>query len=326
MKRHVAICGMASLACLSFLHSLSGDQLSSVQPPTSIPRATQPDDFTIHQDVRLVVLDTGVKDHSGNYVPGLPKEAFTVSENGKSYPISVFDNNDLPVTLGIVVDESQSMTPKRHEVLAAAESLVKASNPRDEVFVLNFNETVTAGLPPSIPFSSNVAQLRNALQRGVPQGRTALYDAVLGGLKHLDTGKMDRKALVVISDGRDTASTHKRFEMFSEIERSGATIYTIGLFREGDEDADPGILRRLAHMSGGEAFFPDESHMTSVCQKIARAIRSRYVIGYQPPEGKLGDLRHVHVSVKDPGGHGSLNVLARTAYRYGEGTSVTKTQ
>jgi len=245
MKRHVAICGMASLACLSFLHSLSGDQLSSVQPPTSIPRATQPDDFTIHQDVRLVVLDTGVKDHSGNYVPGLPKEAFTVSENGKSYPISVFDNNDLPVTLGIVVDESQSMTPKRHEVLAAAESLVKASNPRDEVFVLNFNETVTAGLPPSIPFSSNVAQLRNALQRGVPQGRTALYDAVLGGLKHLDTGKMDRKALVVISDGRDTASTHNRFEMFSEIERSGATIYTIGLFREGDEDADPGILRRL---------------------------------------------------------------------------------
>src|SRR5207249_3860935 len=115
-------------------------------------------------------------------------------------PIEVFAANDIPATVGIIVDESYSMTPKRASVLAAAETFIKESNPQDEVFVLNFNDTVKRGLPESTPFSSDPEQLRNALQRGRPLGRTALNDAVVEGLQQLSMGKLDKKALVLISD------------------------------------------------------------------------------------------------------------------------------
>jgi len=275
-------------------------------------------DFVIHQDVPLVLLDVGVTDHTGNFVPGLSKESFSVFDEGKQQPIAIFDNTDVPVTLGILVDESESMTPKRSAVLAAAETLIAEGNPHDAVFVLNFNEEVKRGLPASTLFSGNISQLRSALNRGTPQGRTALYDAVTEGLDQLDAGKHERKALVVISDGGDNASRHKRAEMLARLERSDATVFGIGIYTEGDPEADPAILTRIARASGGEALFPREPNgMTAACRRIAKEIRTRYVIGYRPPEGTAGALRHIKVRVSGSGA-GALTVLARSAYRYGE--------
>jgi len=280
--------------------------------------ATQQQDFVIHQDVPLVLLDVGVTDRAGNFVPGLSKESFSVFDEGKQQPIAVFDNGDVPVTPGILVDESESMTPKRSAVLAAAETLIAEGNPHDAVFVLNFNEEVKRGLPGSTLFSGNISQLRSALNRGTPQGRTALYDAVIDGLGQLDAGKHERKALVVISDGGDNASHHKRAQMLAQLERSDATIFGIGIYTEGDPEADPGVLRQIARASGGEALFPREpAGMTAACQRIAKEIRTRYVIGYRPPEGNAGALRHIRVRVSGPGSAG-LTVLARSSYRYGE--------
>src|SRR5207248_1383723 len=136
---------------------------------------------------------------------------------GHPQRITVFASEDLPVTVGILVDESHSMTPKRADVLIAAQTFIEESNPRDEIFVLNFNDTVTRGLSDNVLFSGDIRQLQSALYRGTPEGKTALNDAVVAGLNQLDLGKRDKKALILISDGGDNASRHKRAEMIEMV-------------------------------------------------------------------------------------------------------------
>ena len=280
----------------------------------ALPQDVSP--FIIRSEVRLVLLDVAVTEHKGGLVAGLDKQDFDVTENGLRQPITVFANDDIPVTVGILVDESLSMAPKRAEVLAAAEALISKSNPKDEIFVLNFNERVTRGLPGGTLFSDNIAQLGSALRRGVPEGRTALNDAIIDGLQQLEIGRRDKKTLVLISDGGDNASHAKRREMLDRVERSLATIYTIGLSSPGDPDRDLGLLRELARISGGEAYFPtDLANLSAICRAIAKQIRSRYTIGYAPQPANFGALRHIRVYVSAPG-HSGLIARTRTSYRY----------
>jgi VWFA-related protein len=209
------------------------------------------------------------------------------------------------------------MLPKRADVLSAAETFIETSNPRDEIFVLNFNDIVKRGLPGHTLFSDDREQLRTALERGIPQGRTAFNDAVVEGLRQLALGGRDKKALVVISDGGDNASRHTRAEVFAMVERSIATIYAVGLFDAGDQEKNLGILRHLANVSGGEAFFPPSpSNMSDVCRGIAKEIRTRYTIGYLPPANH-GALRQVQVRASAPGRSG-LSARTRARYRYDE--------
>jgi Ca-activated chloride channel family protein len=279
----------------------------------------EPSDYTIRSDVRLVLLDVSVKAREGNFVSGLSKQDFTIFENSRPQPITVFAHDDVPVTVGILVDESLSMKPKRPEVLLAAQTFIEESNPRDEIFVLNFNDKVTHGLPAPVLFSDNVQQLRSALYRGIPEGKTALFDAVVAGFDQLERGRRDKKTLVVISDGGDNASEHSRREMLDLAERSIATIYVIGLYDADDPDRAPGILRQLAKISGGDAYFPENpSGMTSICRRFAKDIRTRYTIGYVPQaaNGK-GSLRRIRVQVSAPG-QARLSVRTRSSYRYDE--------
>ena len=273
--------------------------------------------FTLRSEVRLVLLDVSVRDHRGSIVSGLSKENFSVLENGRPQPIAVFDHDDLPVTVGILVDESRSMTPKRSEVLTAAETFIEQSNRRDEIFVLSFNDSVVPGLPRNTLFSDNIQQLRSALHRGAPEGKTALNDAVVDGLRQLELGRQDKKTLVLISDGGDNASKHSRRDMLQMVERSIATIYTVGLFEPDSPDRDPSLLRQLAKISGGEVYFPDSpSEMVPVCRRIAKDIRTRYTIGYSPSAGNGKEsLRHIQVHASAPG-HGRLVVRTRSSYRY----------
>jgi Ca-activated chloride channel family protein len=274
-------------------------------------------DFVIRSDVRLVLLDVSVKDHEGKLVAGLSSDSFTVLENGIAQRITVFANDDLPVTVGILVDESRSMGPKRTEVVFAAEDFIGSSNPLDEVFVLNFNDSVTRGLPGDVLFSSDVEQLRAALDRGVARGMTALNDAVLDGLEQLQQGKRDKKSLIVISDGGDNGSRRTRGEMFDRLERSIATVYTVGLSGPDNPDQDPGVLKRLAKISGGEAYFPASlAGLPAVCQEIAADIRTRYTVGFAPKSiNGFGSLRKIQVNVTAPG-RGKLTARTRTSYRY----------
>lgn len=292
--------------------SLFGGALKSGPPPDD------PRDFVIRSDVRLVLLDVSVKDPAGGWVSGLSKDNFRVDENGARQDITVFADNDIPVTVGLVVDNSRSMTPKRAEVLAAATTFIEGSNPLDEIFVLNFNDTVKRGLRKGVLFSDNLELLRSALSRGFPEGRTALNDAVIEGLQQLEQGKRDKKTLVVISDGGDNASHHNRRQLLETVERSLATIYTIGLFDNGDPDRDPGILKKLARMTGGLAYFPDNADdLTETCKGIAKDIRTRYTVGYAPAELNGASPRRIRVHVSAPG-HAGLIARTRLSYRYEE--------
>jgi Ca-activated chloride channel family protein len=294
----------------------------------SIPAGRhQPDQkgFVIRSEVRLVLLDVSVQDRNGLFVEGLSKENFQVFENGVAQQITSFSSSDLPVTVGLLVDESRSMGPKRNEVLKASGLFISQSNPKDEMFVLNFNDNVKRGLPEDMLFSDDVTQLRTALSRAAPKGMTALNDAVVEGLTQVESGTRSKKALILISDGGDNASRHTRREMLSLVERSMATIYTIGLFDRGDPDRDVGLLKQLAHMSGGEAYFPEApSDMEAICTGIAKEIRTRYTIGFNPAANNGGPLRHLRVTVSAPG-HSKLSARTRTTYRYDEtGTQGSK--
>jgi Ca-activated chloride channel family protein len=280
------------------------------------------EDLIIRSETRLVLLDVSVKDMSGkngegHFVSGLSKENFSVFENGRPQPITVFDHGDLPVTVGLLVDESRSMSPKRATVITAALTFISESNPKDEMFVLNFNDNVTPGLPSPLLFSDNVQELRLALFRGVSEGRTVLNDAVVAGLAQLELGKRDKKTLVLISDGGDNASVHTRHQTLDRVEKSIATIYTIGVFDEDDADRDPGILRQLSAISGGEAYFPETlDEMIPTCRRIAKDIRARYTLGYIPAEGKsANDVRSIRVGASAQG-HAKLVARTRSSYRY----------
>ncbi len=277
-------------------------------------------EYTITTTSRLVLLDVSVKDSAGGFVSGLTKDNFQVLEDGKRQVITQFANANIPVTVGILVDESGSMRTKKPEVITAALGFIVSSNPQDEVFVLNFNERVSHGLPDTVLFSDNIAQLRAALWRGVPEGRTALYDAIIAGLKQLDEGRKDKKTLVVISDGGDNISTASFKDVMDVVLESPATIYTIGVYSPDDPDKNPQILKRLAEVTGGEFYVPPSlDGIVPVCRRIAKDIRTRYTIGYIPnPNGKR--LRHVKVSAT-AAGHNKLIVRARTTYLMPDATT-----
>jgi VWFA-related protein len=236
-------------------------------------------------------------------------------EDGQPQTLSLFNHEDMPVSVGLVVDNSTSMARKRNDVILAALEFVHSSNPQDEMFVVNFNERVSLGLPSTQLFSTSSSELIQALN-GVPaRGMTALYDAIEAGLAHLKKASRQKKVLIVISDGGDNASHHKLSRVLEDAERSNVIIYTIGLFDDYDHDRNPGVLKKLARVTGGEEFLPDESSkIVMLCKHIAEDIRHQYTIGYTPSDQKLNDTyRTVRVTVTNPHG-GSVFVRTRTGY------------
>ena len=270
---------------------------------------------TISVDVNLVVLHVSVRDRKGEFVPDLRSQDFHVTENGRPQAIRLFRHEDMPVSVGLIVDNSTSMSHKRNDVIAAALTFVHSSNPRDEMFVVNFNERVSLGLPPVELFSTSAPELVTALN-GVPAlGRTALYDAIETGLEHLKKATRDKKVLIVVSDGGDNASRHQFAQVLQDAERSDVILYTIGLFDEQAADTNPGVLRKMARETGGEAFFPPETQqVVPICRRIAEDIRHQYTIGYSPSESiQDGGYRSIKVTVKRPEG-GGLKVRTREGY------------
>jgi Ca-activated chloride channel family protein len=272
-------------------------------------------EFKIVDSVELVLLDVSVEDAAGEHISNLTEDNFKVYEDGKLQRVTQFSNDDVPVTVGLVIDTSGSVRPKYETLVMAALSFIQASNRNDEVFVVNFGDRVTTGLPDGVPFTDNIEQLRSALSLGVPAGRTALYDAILFSLHHLEKGKCAKKALMLISDGGDNHSSHGSDEVMKMVRESRATIYTIGIFDADDADRNPALLRRLSRITGGEAFFPAKLTETgTVCREIAKDIRTRYTIGYVPVRsGDQGSIRRIKVTATAPNGH-KLAVRTRTTY------------
>jgi len=269
----------------------------------------------ISVNVDLVLLHATVQDRNGQLVSTLAEHDFVVLEGGVPQALRVFQREDVPVTVGLVVDHSGSMRRKLASVLAAARLFARSSHPQDQMFVVNFNENVTLGLPPSIRFSNQPAELVQAISRTPAGGATALYDAVLQALGQLSTGGPDKKALVVISDGGDTASRHTLRDVLRIAAQSSAIIYTLGIFDEEDPDQNAGVLKRLAKITGGEALFPSgAAAITAACAQVARDLRNQYTLGYTSTySGPPGAYRPIRVRAKAKG-HGKLTVRTRTGY------------
>ena len=290
--------------------------------PVRVASQDQPRGPTFTASSELVVLHVTVRDRKGAYVQGLAQNAFNVVEDGQAQQVRFFTDTDTPATVGLLIDSSGSMYQHRPLTIAGVTAFASASHPQDEIFALAFNEHVTAVLPAGAPFTSDGTVLRGALERGInSRGRTALYDAIAGGVSYLGRGSRERKVLVVFSDGGDNASRTTKEEAVHQAQASNAVIYTIGLIEPDSRDANPDLLKELSLASGGEFFRPKNSDgIGQALAQIARDIRHTYTIGYSSTNpARDGAYRSVRVVVTAPPGR-PLIVRSRTGYR--AGTSV----
>lgn len=283
----------------------------AVVPAQEAPQS--PPIFKAQSD--LVVLHVNVFDGRSDAVPNLPETAFHVVENDASQKITFFSSEDVPVAVGLIVDNSGSMITRHSMVLAGTRTFAASSHPEDELFTIVFNERVRHGLPDEVAFTRNRAQIEAAVSRFQPGGKTALHDAVIDGLEHLQEASHQKRVLVVLSDGEDNASVHSDEVMLERAARSDALIYTVSTAQLGNDVGRPGLLRRLARSSGGVAYTPkNERGVVDAFREIAANIRRGYRIGYVPTDTlRDGRFRRVKVSVRAPG-HKDLKVIARDGY------------
>jgi len=268
-------------------------------------------------DARLVVCHTTVVDKGGHLVTDLPESAFSVFENNVQQTIKVFRREDVPVSMGLIIDNSGSMRDKRAKVAAAALGLVKASNKDDEVFVVNFNDDAYLDLPHGKDFTNDITEMEEALSRIDSRGGTAMRDAIRMSIDHIkQKGNRDKKVLVVVTDGNDNSSVISLENLVKASQQSEVLIYAVGLLSE--EERREAVrakraLEELANATGGETFFPkDLGDVDRIAADVARDIRSQYTIEYSPANTAMdGSYRQIRVAV-NAAGHPS--VRTRSGY------------
>ncbi len=302
MARRVAVIGVALAA------SLLGQA-----PPT-----TQVEDpgFVFRSEARLVVLHATVVDDQASLITDLIQSAFRVFEDGVEQQLKVFKREDAPVSLGLVVDASGSMLGKRDKVRAAALTLVRASHPADEVFIINFNERAWL----DTDFTSDVARLEEGLARAEPQGITAMRDAVRLALEHLwRQGQKDKKVILVVTDGEDNSSSIDLKYLVRAAQQTGILIYALGLPGEAGREQTVRArieLDALTRATGGQAWYLEQvSQAEQVALEVARDVRSQYTLAYTPSNQALDGAYHrIRVVAQGPR---PLTVRTRTGYYAG---------
>src|SRR6185369_6967777 len=259
---------------------------------------------TIRADVNLVQLSIQVTDSEGRNVVGLGREAFRITIHKKTQPITVFNGEDAPVTAGIVIDNSASMAPKREEVIAAALAFARASNTKDQMFVVHFNQHARFALPDSRPFTGMIAELETAISGFDLGGTTALYDAILLAQSQFKRAAYGRKILLVITDGGDNSSRASLAEVLDALVKSEAVVFPIGIFDAADRDRNPRVLAHIAEVTGGESFIPAAlKETTRICEQIAADVRRQYTLGFAGAQD--GQYHQIEVTATDPK-HGAL--------------------
>jgi Ca-activated chloride channel homolog len=269
--------------------------------------------FVFKKQVEEVVLHATVVDEQRNIVPGLDRSAFTVYENGVPQTITSFRREDAPVALGIVIDNSASMRDKRDKINQAVLNLIRASNPQDEVFVVNFSDNPYLDQD----FTSDEKLLQVALHRTSLKGTTALYDAVVASSAHLNKdAHLDKKVLLVITDGQDNMSQETLQDAARRLQQAnGPTLYAVGLLGSGMQARGRDALKRLADGSGGVAYFPETlDEVDNLTRTIAHDIRTQYMIAYRPSnQNSRPEYESLHVEAHAPG-YGKLTVRTKNGY------------
>lgn len=272
--------------------------------------------FVFRKQVQEVVLHATVVDESGRLITSLDRNAFTVYQNGQSEAITSFRREDVPVALGIVIDNSGSMRDKRQKVSQAVVNLIRASNSQDQVFVVNFGQTPYLDQD----FTSDVNLLQTALHQVSSRGSTALYDAVVASNVHLKNNpSLDKKVLLLITDGQDNMSRETLEDAMRKLQSSrGATLYAIGLTDQGMNRSGREALESLAESTGGVAFFPKSlDEVDEITREIAHDIRSQYTLTYNPGPNIGAGYQRIQVEARGPA-RTRLSVRTRNGYYPGE--------
>jgi len=312
----LSVCGFAAPGKLAAQNPIPLGNTPQPPPPGTQQAGPQEPGGSIKVNVNLVVLHTTVLDDRGKFVDGLQESDFRVYEDKVEQKLAVFKREDVPVSMGLVIDNSGSMRDKRPRVNEAALTLVQTSNPQDEAFVVNFNDDYYLDLDKD--FSSSIPELKDALERIDARGSTALYDAIIGSLDHVRKGHKDKKVLLVVTDGEDNISRNSLEKTIREIQKTNVVIYTIGLLSQESKSAAKRAkkaLQEIALASGGVAYFPENvEDVHSICQQVAHDIRNQYTLAYYPTNAKKdGTFRTVHVDVVARG-HGKLSARTRNGY------------
>jgi len=303
---------------LSVLAGVSLYLLILVGPPLlalAQAQSSSADDYRLRVETDLVVLHATITDKDSRPVVDLALESFRVFEDKVEQDIKLFKREDIPVSVGILVDNSGSMRDKRRGVNAAALKFVQSSNSLDEVFIVNFNDEAFL----DADFTDSIPLLEEGLEKIDARGGTALYDAVDMSLAHMaERATLDKKVLIAITDGEDNASRINLERVVQAVERANVMIYTVGLLSGENGRSDRRAKRSLEEISkasGGSAFFPkNPDDVLSMANAIANDIRNQYVIAYTPTNLKKdGSFRRVEIKVDAPR-RGRLNVRTRTGY------------
>jgi Ca-activated chloride channel family protein len=283
----------------------------------SIPAPPPPDEpgLTFRTSIDLVTLNAAVFDGRRRLVTGLPREAFRVYQDGRPVAITEFTNRDVPISMGLVMDSSASMVDKRVKSIAGAVELMQGSNPQDEVFYVDFKDTVDVVQG----FTNDFEKIERALNNVRLFGGTAVMDALKVALEQMKKARRDKKVIMLLTDGEDDSSDIELDPLLALLQRSDVTVYTIGLL-----STEPTSKRRraqkflegAARVTGGVAYFPqDVEHVQLLGQTIAHDIRNQYVLAYQVPPGTTRGFHRIKVEAESRQ-RGKLDVRTRTGYYY----------
>jgi Ca-activated chloride channel homolog len=301
---------------------LRGPVSAQSTPP---PAGAGPEEPTFSIGTRLVVLPVSVLDKSGKLITDLQQKSFKVFENGIEQPIKIFRREDVPISLGIIVDNSGSMREKRQKVETASLDLVKASNPQDEVFIVNFNDDAYL----DVPFTNDIKKMEEGIARIDSRGGTAMRDAITMSMDYMrKDAKRQKKVLLVITDGNDNASNISLEKLVNRAQQNEVLVYAIGLLNE-EERREARLAKRaldtISQDSGGLAFYPKgASDVDAIALQVAHEIRNQYTIAYSPTVPQMdGSFRQIKVTVNGPG---HPMVRTRTGYYATPDTGPKKAQ
>ena len=279
--------------------------------------------FSIDVNVNLVNLAVSVQDRDGMPVLGLEQENFKVFEDGIEQGIARFLHEDIPVSIGLVIDTSGSMVNKRERVASSALVFIRESNPEDETFIVTFNDEAYL----EQTFTGSIGNLVDTLGNLDARGETALNDAIWVSLNEVENeSRLEKKALLIITDGEDTASAYGLNPIKERLLETDATVYIIGLLQLNDDRG--GLFRRspsararrelqdMAESTGGRAYFPETlAEIEELCRRVAHDLRNHYTITYNPINAEFnGAWREVEIEVNAPRGFSRLEVHHKPGY------------
>jgi len=260
-------------------------------------RAQQETNFKLNVDVDLTELYVTVTDDQDRPMGNLGKEDFRIFEDRTEQKVSIFKREDVPVSLGLVIDNSRSIEPRKRRLDAAALSFVQRGNPDDETFIVHFDDRAKL----THDFTDNIPDLERALARVTPFGQTAIYDALFLAAERMAKAKHTKKVILLITDGIDNISHHTVEEAVEAAKRSGAAIYTVGLLSATEGLKAEQTLLRIAETSGGRAFFPENVEQARVSmERVARTLREQYLLGYFSSSPRNGAWRSIRLEIKPP--------------------------